>query len=46
MNILVTGATRGIGKSIALGIDGNIFAVGRNEALLKCYKNYFVCDLS
>ena len=46
MNILVTGATRGIGKAIANHIDGNIYAVGRNEALLKEYKNYFVCDFS
>ena len=46
MNILITGATRGIGKSIAENLDGNIFAVGRNEMLLKCYENYFVCDLS
>lgn len=46
MNILVTGASRGIGKSIAMNTSGNIFAVGRNEELLKMYKNYFVCDLA
>lgn len=46
MNILVTGATRGIGKSIAETLKGNIFAVGRDEQLLKKYSNYLVCDLS
>lgn len=44
MNILVTGASRGIGESIANNLDGTIFAVGRNEARLKQYKNYLVCD--
>lgn len=48
MNILITGATRGIGKAIAekTGEFHRIFAVGRNEELLKVYENYFVCDLS
>ena len=46
MNILVTGATRGIGKCIAENLEGSIFAVGRCEELLKCYSNYLVCDLS
>ena len=49
MNILITGATRGIGKAIAeelVTISGNkIYATGRNEALLTCYDNFFVCDL-
>lgn len=44
MNILVTGASKGIGESIANNIDGNIFAVGRCEERLKQYQNYLVCD--
>ena len=39
---LITGATRGIGKAIAEGVDNGknkVFATGRNEALLKCYEN-------
>ena len=46
MNILITGATRGIGKAIAQNLSGRIFAVGRNEDLLKSYSDYFVCDLA
>lgn len=44
MNVLVTGASKGIGESIAKNIDGNIFAVGRCEERLKQYKDYLVCD--
>jgi len=46
MNILVTGASRGIGKTIAGSLDGNIFVSARNEELLKPFKNYCVCDLT
>lgn len=46
MNILVTGASRGIGKTIANSLEGTIFAVGRNENLLKEFDNYFICDLA
>lgn len=46
MNILITGATRGIGKAIAESLKYNIFAAARNEDLLKKYNNYCVCDLA
>lgn len=46
MNILVTGATRGIGNTIAKSLEGKIFVCGRNEELLKSFDNYCVCDLA
>lgn len=48
MNILVTGASKGIGKAIAeeLKSVGHIFASGRNEEALKVYEDYCICDLS
>lgn len=48
MNILVTGASKGIGKAIAeeLKSVGHIFASGRNEEALTVYEDYCICDLS
>jgi NAD(P)-dependent dehydrogenase (short-subunit alcohol dehydrogenase family) len=50
VNILVTGASKGIGKTIALELKtlGNVFVTARNEAALKSLdcNGYFVCDLS
>jgi NAD(P)-dependent dehydrogenase (short-subunit alcohol dehydrogenase family) len=50
MNILVTGASRGIGKAIALGLknSGNVFVTSRSENDLKSLgcAGYFVCDLA
>ena len=49
-NILVTGASRGIGKVIAseVNFNYNVFATARNEKLLKelDVTDYCVCDLS
>lgn len=50
MNILVTGASKGIGKAIAKELQqiGNVFVSARNESALKEFgeNNYFVCDLT
>lgn len=49
MNILVTGASKGIGRIIAqeLSSVGNVFITGRNEEVLKSVNScgYCVCDL-
>ena len=48
VNILVTGASRGIGKAIAQELKnvGKVFVTGRNEEALKEFENYCVCDLA
>ena len=50
LNILVTGASKGIGRAIALEMSdkGNIFVTGRNEEALKTIapQGYCICDLS
>ena len=50
MNILVTGASKGIGRAIAEELlqQGNIFVTGRNEEALKTIgaQGYCLCDLS
>ncbi len=47
-NILVTGATKGIGRAIAeeLKSVGHVFATGRDENALKSFEKYCVCDLA
>lgn len=48
-NILITGASRGIGRSIAQKLSShNLFLTARNEELLKELnpKGYLTCDLS
>ena len=50
LNILVTGASKGIGRAIALEMKekGNLFVTGRNENALKTIaaQGYCICDLS
>jgi len=50
MNILITGASRGIGRAIAVEMKnlGNIFVTARSEESLKSLNpcGYFVCDLA
>lgn len=50
MNILVTGASKGIGRTIAEELKniGNVFVTARNEAMLKelNVQGYCVCDLT
>lgn len=54
-NILITGASRGIGEQIARGLSReghNLFLTSRNEELLKKFsqeigaKGYYACDLA
>ena len=48
MNILITGASRGIGRKIAeiLGKDNSVYVTARNEELLKDFENYCIADLA
>ena len=50
MNILVTGASKGIGRVIAKELipTGNVYVTARNEQALKELNpaGYFICDLS
>lgn len=50
MNVLVTGASKGIGNIIAKGFQKtcNVFVTGRNENALKMFgsDNYCLCDLA
>ena len=50
MNILVTGASKGIGRVIAKELipSGNVYVTARNEQALKELNpaGYFICDLS
>ena len=50
MNILVTGASKGIGNAIANELQniGEVFVTGRNEKALAKYnaKDFCICDLS
>ena len=49
-NVLITGASRGIGKAISqlLLSNYNVYGTARNETLLKelNLSDYIVCDLS